>query len=418
MTADVARGRITALIGLNGSGKTTLLRALVGELPYRGADPVPLRPRPHAAAAASTSATSRSGCSIDARLPLTVRDLLGLALKRAAAVPRLRPGDRPPDASACSTRSDAEELLDRPVDGLSGGQLQRVLLALALDPQPELLLLDEPAAGIDFKEQQTFYELIADLNRETGVTILLVSHDLTMVGRIADHVLCLKDGVIHRQGPPQQVITPETWPRSSAPRLGPVRPPSRPLTPCPRVSVRVQSPRLTQTHPVPEVRDDRPPRTLCLHVPDAPPRRPAPLRPARRGVRQGAGRRRSTSESTPRSTDLVALYKHLHANPELSLQEEQTAARMAEELKKLGFEVTTKVGGHGVVGVLKNGTGPTVLVRTDMDALPVTEQTGLPYASKVRVRDTDRQRGRRDARLRPRHPHDLLGRHGPRAGRR
>ena len=68
---------------------------------------------------------------------------------------------------------------------------------------------------------------------------------------------------------------------------------------------------------------------------------------------------------------LQTLYKHLHAHPELSLQEEQTAARLAKELKGLGFEVTEKVGGTGVVGVLKNGDGPTVLVRTDMDALPV-----------------------------------------------
>jgi hippurate hydrolase len=67
--------------------------------------------------------------------------------------------------------------------------------------------------------------------------------------------------------------------------------------------------------------------------------------------------------------------------------EEQTAARMARELRALGFAVTEKVGGHGVVGVLKNGPGPTVLVRTDMDALPIVEQTGLAYASKVRTRD-------------------------------
>ncbi|MEO2090542.1 MAG: amidohydrolase [Gemmataceae bacterium] len=85
--------------------------------------------------------------------------------------------------------------------------------------------------------------------------------------------------------------------------------------------------------------------------------------------------------------DLLALYKHLHANPELSLQEEKSAARMADELTKLGFEVTPKVGGHGVVGVFKNGAGPTVWYRADMDALPVTEQTGLPYASKVRAKD-------------------------------
>src|SRR6202165_4630974 len=86
---------------------------------------------------------------------------------------------------------------------------------------------------------------------------------------------------------------------------------------------------------------------------------------------------------------LHTLYKHLHTHPELSFEEEQTAARMAKELQTLGFEVSAKVGGHGVVGVLKNGPGPTVLVRTDMDALPVTEATGLAYASKVRTRDKD-----------------------------
>ena len=87
--------------------------------------------------------------------------------------------------------------------------------------------------------------------------------------------------------------------------------------------------------------------------------------------------------------DLQALYKHLHTNPELSLKEVATAARMAKELKALGFEVTEKVGGTGVVGVFKNGDGPTVLVRTDMDALPVVEATELPYASKVKVRDAN-----------------------------
>jgi hippurate hydrolase len=84
---------------------------------------------------------------------------------------------------------------------------------------------------------------------------------------------------------------------------------------------------------------------------------------------------------------LETLYKQLHSNPELSHMEARTSARMAKELRDLGFEVTEKVGGNGVVAVLKNGDGPTVLVRTDMDALPVTEATGVPYASKVQVRD-------------------------------
>ena len=209
VTADVARGRITALIGLNGSGKSTLLRVLVGELPYRRGQILFKCGHDHTRPQPAHVGYVPQRLNIDPRLPITVRDLLGLALKRApiflgfgrAIDQRMR---------AILAQVDAEELLDRPVDGLSGGQLQRVLLALALEPQPELLLLDEPASGIDFKKQQSFYQLISDLNRRTGVTILLVSHDVTMVGRMADRVLCLKDGVIHCQGPPERILTAET----------------------------------------------------------------------------------------------------------------------------------------------------------------------------------------------------------------
>jgi hippurate hydrolase len=84
---------------------------------------------------------------------------------------------------------------------------------------------------------------------------------------------------------------------------------------------------------------------------------------------------------------LLGIYKHLHSHPELSLQEQQTSNRLASEMRDLGFEVTEHVGQTGIVAMLKNGAGPTVLVRTDMDALPVTERTGLPYASQVRGRD-------------------------------
>jgi len=89
--------------------------------------------------------------------------------------------------------------------------------------------------------------------------------------------------------------------------------------------------------------------------------------------------------------ELETLYKYLHANPELALLEEKTAARLALELEHCGFKVSRKIGGHGVVGVFRNGKGPTILVRTDMDGLPVTEKTNLPYASKVRTRDLDGQ---------------------------
>ena len=78
---------------------------------------------------------------------------------------------------------------------------------------------------------------------------------------------------------------------------------------------------------------------------------------------------------------LMNLYQHLHQNPELSFQEEQTAARISDELGELGFEVTSGVGGHGLVGVLNNGAGPTIMIRTDLDGLPVVEATGLAFAS-------------------------------------
>jgi hippurate hydrolase len=108
-------------------------------------------------------------------------------------------------------------------------------------------------------------------------------------------------------------------------------------------------------------------------------------------VQSSLGQTASGPENSPwfaaQRESLLSLYEHLHTHPELSYQEVETSARMAEELKKVGAKVTTGVGRNGVVGVLENGPGPVVLVRTDMDALPVVEQTGLPYASKVKGRD-------------------------------
>jgi hippurate hydrolase len=88
-------------------------------------------------------------------------------------------------------------------------------------------------------------------------------------------------------------------------------------------------------------------------------------------------------------SDAHALYLDIHQHPELSTQETQTAAKLAAKLKTLGFEVTEHVGGTGVVAVLKNGSGPTIMLRTELDALPVEEKTGLPYASKVQAKDPE-----------------------------
>ncbi|MCP3729619.1 amidohydrolase [Sphingomonas sp. MG17] len=91
--------------------------------------------------------------------------------------------------------------------------------------------------------------------------------------------------------------------------------------------------------------------------------------------------RDATAKELP---SLMTLYRDLHANPELSLAEVKTAAKLAAEARKAGYTVTEKVGGHGVVAVMKNGDGPVILIRADMDGLPVTEETGLPFASKIR----------------------------------
>lgn len=87
--------------------------------------------------------------------------------------------------------------------------------------------------------------------------------------------------------------------------------------------------------------------------------------------------------------ELLETYRHLHAHPELSLEEEKTAAFVAKSLGDAGYSVETGIGGHGVIGVLENGAGPTLLIRGDMDGLPVTEATGLPYASVVRTKNSD-----------------------------
>jgi zinc transport system ATP-binding protein len=225
VTADIARGKVTGLVGLNGSGKTTLLRAVVGEYPYRGRIEFRCghdhsRPRPEHVGYVPQRLV------IDARLPLTVRDLFALALSRRPlflGVPRwvsLR-------AAELLKRVGLPGELDQPVEGLSGGELQRLLLALALEPSPELLLLDEPASGIDFKDQKNFYDLISRLNHESGLTVLMVSHDLGMLRAHSDHVLCLKNGTVLCQGPPDEVLAPANLARTfGSGDLGPRFPPA------------------------------------------------------------------------------------------------------------------------------------------------------------------------------------------------
>jgi zinc transport system ATP-binding protein len=206
VTTDLIRNKITALIGLNGSGKTTFLRAVLQEIPYRGTIEFQCG-HDHRRPAPEHVGYVPQRLHIEAHLPLTVRDLLGLALQRRPLFLGVSTRVRKLMESMLGEVGAPVDLLDRPVENISGGELQRVLLALAIQPRPELLLLDEPAAGVDFHDQEKFYDLIARLNLERGITILLVSHDLSVVLKHTHHVLCLKDGRIQCQGEPQTILS-------------------------------------------------------------------------------------------------------------------------------------------------------------------------------------------------------------------
>ncbi|HRO15250.1 MAG TPA: metal ABC transporter ATP-binding protein [Paracoccus sp. (in: a-proteobacteria)] len=185
VSLTVAPGEIVTVVGPNGSGKSTLIRALLGHLPLQAG-----------------RLTRRAGLRIgyvpqrvqmDGAVPMTVRRFLSLPRRISDA-----------QAAAALTRTGADGLQPRQMSALSGGQFQRVLLAHALLGQPHLLVLDEPTQGLDQPGTVAFYRLIEDLRAKTGAAVLLVSHDLLVVMRASDRVICL-NGHVCCQGTPQDV---------------------------------------------------------------------------------------------------------------------------------------------------------------------------------------------------------------------
>jgi len=178
-------GRIVTVVGPNGAGKTTLVRVLLGLItPDDGrVDRFPelrLGYVPQRFALPST-------------LPIDVATFLRLANPYKEG-----------DLQRVLARVGVEALSDRPLAALSGGELQRVLLARALLRQPQLLVLDEPAQGLDLLGQQEFYALLSELRNEIGCGILLISHDLYLVMGATDEVICL-EGHICCAGPPEAI---------------------------------------------------------------------------------------------------------------------------------------------------------------------------------------------------------------------
>lgn len=178
----VRPGEIVTLIGPNGSGKTTLVRAVLG-LQVAAAGQVRLRP----------------GLRIG-YVPqhLHIEDTMPLTVRRFLTLPRRRRG---PDAEAALAMVKAGAIADVAVQAISGGEMRRVLLARALLGEPELLVLDEPAAGVDVAGQGAVYDLITELRDRSGCGVLLVSHDLHLVMAATDEVICLNRHVCCRGAP-------------------------------------------------------------------------------------------------------------------------------------------------------------------------------------------------------------------------
>lgn len=201
-------GRITIIVGANGSGKSTVLRGLSRLMTPRGG----------AVALDGKDIHSFGGKDLARRLGLlpqsplapdgvTVRELVARGrFPHQGLFPQWSEEDElaVQDALA-ATRST--ELQDRPVAELSGGQRQRVWIAMALAQQTEVLLLDEPTTFLDLTHQLDVLDVVSDLNQRRGTTVGIVLHDLNLAARYADHLIAVKDGRIHVEGPPREVIT-------------------------------------------------------------------------------------------------------------------------------------------------------------------------------------------------------------------
>ena len=199
-------GQLTVLIGQNGAGKTTLIRALLGQLPHGGEIH-------HLDGEGRDIPHLRTGyvpqhLDFDKEMPLTVEDFLAAAFSRRPVWTGISKKTRAEVREALAA-VEAESIAKHPLGRCSGGETQRVLLALATHPAPDLLVLDEPVSGVDQNGLQLFLDTVMHLKEKYHMAILLVSHDLRLVRQYADHVVLL-DKTVLTQGKPEDVLaTPE-----------------------------------------------------------------------------------------------------------------------------------------------------------------------------------------------------------------
>lgn len=208
-------GNLTAVIGTNGSGKSTLLKAILGEVRHEGSLKFLDNKSMHTDAPLVGYVPQK--LNFDAGSPVSVMDLF-TASSASAPVWGFLGRKTKIDAVEALSRVKAEHLVNHRLGELSGGELQRVLLALAIHPVPDLLLLDEPVSGVDQKGMSLFYGLVSELRKDYDLSIILVSHDLDLVADYADRVVLLNK-TIEASGTPYDVfnhpkfreIFGETW---------------------------------------------------------------------------------------------------------------------------------------------------------------------------------------------------------------
>ena len=201
MNLHVHCGEMVALIGPNGAGKSTFLKAILGQQDYEGiiafSEPGKRSKKPRIGYVPQSPAFDPSD-------PVSVSDLFACCMSKRPAFLGL--GKSMEDlVQECLERVHGEELIHKRVGTLSGGELQRVLLALALEPMPNILILDEPLSGVDVEGMTTLMDMLDEIRQEYDLSILMTTHDFSMLERYADQVVLIDHG-IKIQGKPETVL--------------------------------------------------------------------------------------------------------------------------------------------------------------------------------------------------------------------
>ncbi len=198
VSTSLPMGGMTVFVGPNGAGKTTLLLCIMGEVKYRGRLTL-------AQGVAGHIGYVPQSLRAETCTPITCAEFLYLGASRMPLWCGASQATRKAVAGALA-RVDMSGMELRPIADLSGGQMRRLLLAGALLRSPRLLLLDEPAAGVDLKGERLFWEILDGLRRETGLSVVMVNHNLYLTAHYATHVVCVHNGGI-MAGTPHEVLT-------------------------------------------------------------------------------------------------------------------------------------------------------------------------------------------------------------------